>query len=109
MISEILLFMGVVVEYPIIVHIDNVGAIFLSEKTSEYQQTKHIDMRHHIIRDCVEGETVKIKFVCLEEKLADPFTKNLSNGPFESLTLLYVNCEQDLKNTLSLFKSQGSK
>ena len=37
-IREILLFMGVVVEYSIIVHIDNVGAILLSDNTSASQR-----------------------------------------------------------------------
>ena len=38
-------------------------------------------MPHHFIRDYVEYGTVKIQFVHSEENLADPFTKNLSNGP----------------------------
>ena len=38
---------------------------------------------------------VKIEFFCSEENMADPFTKNLSNGPFESLTPSYVYHELD--------------
>ena len=52
--------MGVVVEYPITMHIDSVGDIFLSENTLVYKQTKHIDIRHHFIRDYVEEGTVKL-------------------------------------------------
>ena len=57
----ILLFMVVVVEYPITMHVDNVGDIFLSENTSVSQQTKHIDVRHDFICDYVEERTVKFK------------------------------------------------
>ena len=50
-IRNILLFMGVVVEYPITVHVDDVGAIFLSDNTSVSQWTKHIGVYHHFISD----------------------------------------------------------
>ena len=85
--------MAVVVEYPITMQVDNIGAIFLSENTSIYQQTKHIDVRCHFIRDYVEDGIVKIQSVCLEENMADPYTNNLSNGPFEFLTSRYVHPE----------------
>ena len=60
----ILLFTLVVVEYPIIVHVDNVGAILLLEKKSVSQQTKLIDVNHHFIHDYVEDRTVKVQFFC---------------------------------------------
>ena len=88
----ILLFIGVVVEYPIIVHVDSVGAIFLSENTLVSQRMKHKDARNHFIRDYVEDGTVKIQFVRSEENTADPLTKNLSDGLFESLTSRYAQC-----------------
>ena len=71
--------------YPITVHDDNIGAIFPSYKTLVTQQTKHIYVRHHFICDNVEDGTVKIQYFCSEGNVADPFIKNLSNGPFKSL------------------------
>ena len=56
--------MGVVVEYPINVNVDNVRDIFLSENTSVSQQTKQIDVRHKFICDYVKDRTEKIKSVC---------------------------------------------
>ena len=85
--------MWVFVEYPIIMNIDNVGAIFLSENTSEYQWTKNTGSCHHFIYDYARDGTIKIKFVSSEENMAYPFTKNLSNGQFESLTSRYVKSE----------------
>ena len=68
-VHEILLFMGVVVEYPITMYIDNVGAIFLLKDTSVSQITTHIDVRHHFIRDCVEEGTAKIIFFYVQKKI----------------------------------------
>ena len=76
------LFIGVIVEYNITVHVDIVGDIFLLENASVYQRTKHIDPRHHFICDYLEDRTEKTQFVFSEENLADTFTKNLSNGLF---------------------------
>ena len=75
--------MVVTVKHPINVHFDSVGDIFLSENTLISQCTKDIKMHHQFIRDYIEGEIVKIQFLRSEENLADPFTKNLSNRPFE--------------------------
>ena len=47
LVCAVLLFMGVVVEYPITVHIDNVGYIFLSGNTLIYQRKKNTDIHHH--------------------------------------------------------------
>ena len=54
--------MGFVVEYPITMRVDNVGATLLLENTLESQLMKHIDVRHHFSRGCVEYGTVKIQF-----------------------------------------------
>ena len=55
--------MGVVVKYPITVHVDNVGSIFLSDNKLVSQWTKDIDMRHPFIREFVEYGTVKNQFL----------------------------------------------
>ena len=85
--------MGVVVEYSITVHVDKSGAIFISENTFASQQMKHIDVRQHFIHYYVEDETVKFVFFRSEGNMADTFIKNLSNGPFKSLTSRYVHRE----------------
>ena len=74
--------MVVVVEYPITVHIDNVGYIFLSDNTFVSQRMNQIDVRRHFIRDYIEDRAVKIQFFRSEGNMVDIFTKNLSNGPF---------------------------
>ena len=83
--------MGVVVEYPNIVHVDNFGEILLSNNTLVYQNMKYIERCHHLIWDYDEDGTAKIEFVHSEENLSDLFIKNLSNGPLESLTSRYIH------------------
>ena len=45
--TRILKFMGVEVEYPIVVEVDNAGAIFLANNKALGQRTKHIDTHNH--------------------------------------------------------------
>ena len=58
-------------EYPIIVRVDNVGAIFLAQNHTTGQRTKHIDIGYHYIREYIEDGIVKIIFVKSEDNLAD--------------------------------------
>ena len=55
--------MVVIVEYPTIVHVDNVGDILPLENTSLSKCTKYIGLHHHLIQGCIEDGTVIIKFV----------------------------------------------
>ena len=84
--------MGVFVEYPIIVHIDNFGYIFLLENTLVSQRMMHIDVNHHFIWYYVEDGTLKIKIFRSEENLTDTLNKNPSNGPFQLITSRYIHC-----------------
>ena len=72
-------------------HVDNVGAILIRDNILVFQRANNIDIRHHLIWDYVEDRTVKKNRP--EENIADPFTKNLSNGLFEFITSMHVHCE----------------
>ena len=50
-IRAVLFFILLVLEYPIIVHIDNVVGIFPLHNTLVYQQKNHIDVHHHFVSD----------------------------------------------------------
>jgi len=51
----------------------------------QHSRTKHIDIRHHFIRDLVEDKVVTLEHVTTEEQLADIFTMALDVKQFESL------------------------
>ena len=51
LVRDVLVFMGIQIEYPIIVHVDNTGAIFLANNETLGQRTKHIQNRYHFTRE----------------------------------------------------------
>jgi len=64
---------------------DNLSAINISKNPIQHSRTKHIDIRHHFIRDLVEEKVVTLEHVDIEEQLADIVTKTLDVKQFEKL------------------------
>ena len=64
---------------------DNLSAINISKNPIQHSRTKHIDIRHHFIRDLVEEKVIKLEHVATELQLADIFTKALDASQFENL------------------------
>ncbi|GJW05076.1 hypothetical protein Tco_1563932 [Tanacetum coccineum] len=64
---------------------DNKSAIALCCNNVQHFRAKHIDMRHHFIKEQVENGVVELYFVRTEYQLADIFTKTL---PRERLDFL---------------------
>lgn len=62
---------------------DNKSAIALSCNNAQHSRAKHIDIRHHFIREQVENGVVELYFVRTEYQLADIFTKALPRERFE--------------------------
>ena len=62
--------------------IDNKSAIEISRNPVFHGRTKHIEVRYHFIRNCVEEGKVKVKYIRTEEQLADLFTKPLGITKF---------------------------
>jgi hypothetical protein len=71
------------VKLPIRVNVDNLGAIFLAKNKNASERTKHVDARHHYVRELIEENFLEVIFVPTEENIADIFTKNLDVKGFE--------------------------
>ena len=80
-IYQLLAEIGIEVELPIIVRVDNIGAIFMSENIQVSQRTKHVDIRLRFVNQYVDDGFIKIIFIGTSENNADLFTKNLSADP----------------------------
>ena len=68
-----------------VVFCDNTSAINISKNPVLHSRTKHIDIRHHFIRDLVEDKVVSLEYVPTEGQIADILTKPLDVSRFESL------------------------
>jgi hypothetical protein len=61
---------------------DNESTIKIAYNPSEHSRTKHIDIRHHFLRDhTIKGDIV-ISHVGTNDQLADIFTKPLDEKRF---------------------------
>ena len=56
---------------------DNRGAIALTKNTKDHGKVKHIDIRHHYIRDLLKSGAITLEQVSSADNLADIFTKPL--------------------------------
>ena len=61
----------------IVVFCDNTSAINISKNPVLHSRTKHIDIRHHFIRDLVEDKVVSLEYVPTKGQIADILTKPL--------------------------------
>lgn len=75
------------------VYCDNKSAIDISKNPVQHSRTNHIDIRHHFIRELVEGKQVVIEHVVTELQLADLFTKALDFNRFVTLRNSIGVCE----------------
>jgi len=75
---QVLLSIGITVKLPVVVRVDNVKAIFLAEKVSTSQKTKHINFSYHFVSEFVEEGFIKFIFVRTAENMVNIYTKNVS-------------------------------
>ena len=71
------------VELPIIVRIDNVGAIFMSGNKTTTSRAKHVDIRTKYVNEYCEDGKIKIIFVKSVDNDSNICTKNLGGDFFE--------------------------
>jgi hypothetical protein len=68
-----------------IIYEDNEGAIAIAHNPVQRRRTKHIDIRHHFIRDLVASGAVTIKHLRTANMIADLFTKPSGLVVFQKL------------------------
>jgi len=75
---------------------DNTSAINLTKNLIMHSRTKHIEIRHHFLREHISNGTCEIKFIGIDLQLADLFTKPLTRDRFKfllnELSIINVNC-----------------
>jgi hypothetical protein len=74
---------------PTTVYEDNEGAVKLANNPIASNKTKHIDIKHHYIRELVDAKTVAVVSVDTTDMLADGLTKAL---PEPKHTMIFKRC-----------------
>jgi hypothetical protein len=62
--------------------IDNQSALQLVKNPVFHERTKHIDLRFHFFRECVEDGKVAVEHIGTKNQLADILTKSLGRIQF---------------------------
>lgn len=71
------------VKKPIKLFVDNKGAMFLAKNRQSSMISKHIDVKHHFIRDMVEKQMFKIELIGTNDNTSDIMTKNATVATYE--------------------------
>ena len=61
---------------------DNTSVINITKNPVQHSRTKHIEIRHHFIRDHVLKNDISIEFFDSLNQIADIFTKTLNEAQF---------------------------
>ena len=75
---------GICQEY-LTIYYDNTSAINISKNPVQHSRTKHIEIRHHFIRELVEDGTLTLEFIHTDDQKTNLFTKPLNSKCFEFL------------------------
>ncbi|KAG0572350.1 hypothetical protein KC19_VG087600 [Ceratodon purpureus] len=67
------------------IHGDNQGSINLAHNPIYHGRTKHIEVRHHFIRERIQSGEISVDFVPTGEQIADILTKALGKTAFVRL------------------------
>ena len=63
---------------PTIIHCDNQSSIKLSETPVFHERSKHIEIPYHYVRDMVDRNIVKLKYIFTADQRKNILTKPLS-------------------------------
>ena len=74
--------MDITVAKPCTIYEDNRSTIKISENATALRRSKHIDIRHHFLREHIDNGLIKLVPVATDEQLADVMTKVLGPQKF---------------------------
>jgi hypothetical protein len=87
--------LGIQAKKPMVLFTDNQAARAIGKNEVSSQRTKHIDIRHHFVREQVALQQLEIKWIPTTEQLADLLTKSLAKPIFRTLRQRVQSCRDD--------------
>jgi hypothetical protein len=100
-VRHILESMGLKVKLPMILEMDNKGAVDLANNWSIGGRTRHVDVRQCFLRELKESKLMDIRWIKGSENDADAFTKNLDGPAFEKCIRTLVGQDVHMKSYTS--------
>jgi hypothetical protein len=64
---------------------DNTSAVSVAKNLVFQKKMRHVERRHHFLRDHVEKGDIEMRYIDTERQLADIFTKPLDSSRFADL------------------------
>jgi hypothetical protein len=64
---------------------DNTSAISVVKNPVFHKKMRHVERRHHFLRDLVEKGDIEMRYIDTERQLTDIFTKLLNSSRFADL------------------------
>jgi hypothetical protein len=71
---------------PTLLKNDNKGCVDIAKNPVHHNRTKHIDIKHHFVRENVKNEVIRLERTPTNEMIADLMTKALGRKKFEYFT-----------------------
>jgi hypothetical protein len=65
--------------------VDSKSALALAKNPVFHERSKHIRVRYHFIRSCLDEGSVRANYINTQDKLADFLTKSLGRIKFQEL------------------------
>ena len=84
--------LGLDLNSPTTLHIDNQSAIAIAWNPEFHDRTKHIEIRHHFLRQKVEEEEIHLACIPTEDQTADVLTKGLVREKHECFSTAMGLC-----------------
>ncbi|GJS00510.1 putative ribonuclease H-like domain-containing protein [Tanacetum coccineum] len=78
------------------IHIDNESTICIVKNPVYHSKTKHIEIRHHFIRDCYEKKLINVEKIHTDLNVADLLTKPFDGPRFNYLVVSIVSLNTGL-------------
>jgi hypothetical protein len=64
---------------------DNTSVISVAKNPVLHKRMRHLERRHHFLRDHIEKGDIEMRYTDTERQLADIFTKPLNSSRFAAL------------------------
>ena len=67
-----------------LIYKDSISVLAYAKDPKYYRRSKHIDIRHHYIRDIVTHGEVVLRHISTDSMVVDPLTKPIARDAFVS-------------------------